>query len=212
MARAPRTPGSGATAAIATPGTRSTGTRNGDWYGGDLSDSLWVHQVSTPYFTVAGSCDGAYVTVSEYIKENDPVVLRRSDGDAVGLGAGLQRLRQQPGPGLGRELQRRLAERRLPLLRHLRGDDLGRLRLLDLFPPRRRSVDPQAEQDCYAMGWNWQPWDCNCVDPCQPDPYCTDWNFQTCTASTLLNCPNPPAGADSGRALHLSVPSPTSGP
>ena len=52
------TPGSGATSAVATPGTRSTPTLTGLVRRGPLGQP-WVHQVSTPYFTVAGSCDGA---------------------------------------------------------------------------------------------------------------------------------------------------------
>ena len=42
------------------------------WYGGDLTDSLEVPQLYTNYLAVAGTCSGASVTVSEYIKENDP--------------------------------------------------------------------------------------------------------------------------------------------
>ena len=42
------------------------------WYGGDLTDSLEVAQLYTNWMSVGGPCNAAWVTVGEYIKENDP--------------------------------------------------------------------------------------------------------------------------------------------
>ena len=175
------------------------------WYGGDLSDSAWVHQVSTPYFTVAGSCDGASVTVSEYIKENDPVCCDDPMGTlwvsvpvANGSGnssaqASVQNCNGGSQSGV------------YPYCGTF-GATIWVAYICSTYSPPQ-CPDPQAEQDCYAMGWNWQPWpDCSCVDPCTPPPDCPYWNFHTCTVRVhQLNCPNPPAGADSGRGFGLRL-------
>lgn len=42
------------------------------WYGGDLTDALEVSQLSTSWMAINGSCEGATVSVKEFIKENDP--------------------------------------------------------------------------------------------------------------------------------------------
>jgi hypothetical protein len=152
----------------------------GDWYGGDLSDSLWVHQVSTPYFTVAGSCDGAHVTVSEYIKENDPwccddpmgtlwvsVPVSNGSGNSPGQ-ASVQNCNGGSQSGVSPNCG-------------TFGATIWVAYICSTYsPPPPPTCDPEAEQYCYSIGWNWQSWDCNCVDPCQPDPYCTEWNSQGC--------------------------------
>ncbi|MFL6193024.1 MAG: hypothetical protein ACJ75H_02540 [Thermoanaerobaculia bacterium] len=43
-----------------------------EWYGGDLTDSPAVDQMSTTWLSAYGSCDGNTVSVKEFIKENDP--------------------------------------------------------------------------------------------------------------------------------------------
>ena len=157
----------------------------GDWYGGDLSDSLWVHQVSTPYFTVAGSCDGAYVTVSEYIKENDPVCCDDPMGTLwvsvpVSNGSG-----NSPGQASVQNCNGGSQSGAYPYCGTF-GATIWVAYICSTYtPPPPPECDPQAEQDCYAMGWNWQSWDCNCVDPCQPPPGCGYWNFQTCMCEQL---------------------------
>ncbi|HVG09169.1 MAG TPA: hypothetical protein VNM67_15795 [Thermoanaerobaculia bacterium] len=153
----------------------------GDWYGGDLSDSQWVHQVSTPYFTVAGSCDGAYVTVSEYIKENDPwccddpmgtlwvsVPVSNGSGNSPGQ-ASVQNCNGGSQSGVN------------PYCGTFGATIWVAYVCSTYSPPPPPECDPEAEQYCYSIGWNWQSWDCNCVDPCQPDPYCTEWNYQSCS-------------------------------
>ena len=153
----------------------------GDWYGGDLSDSLWVHQVSTPYFTVAGSCDGAYVTVSEYIKENDPWCCDDPMGTLwvsvpVSNGSG-----NSPGQASVQNCNGGSQSGVYPNCGTF-GATIWVAYICSTYsPPPPPECDPEAEQYCYSIGWNWQSWDCNCVDPCQPDPYCTEWNYQSCT-------------------------------
>lgn len=155
---------------------------NGDWYGGDLSDSLWVHQVSTPYFTVAGSCDGAYVNVSEYIKENDPWccddpmgTLWASVPVTNGSGNSSAQVSVQNCNG---------------------GSQSGAYPHCGTFgatiwvayicqtsgtpPPPPPTCDPQQEQACWDVGGTWNSSTCTCnyyQDPCYQystakRPYC----------------------------------------
>lgn len=51
------------------------------WYGGALTDSLQVHQLSTNWMTVGGACNEVTVSVKEYIKENDPWCCDDTMGD-----------------------------------------------------------------------------------------------------------------------------------
>lgn len=152
----------------------------GSFYGGALSDSLWVHQVSTPYFTVAGSCDGAYVNVSEYIKENDPGccddpmgTLWASVPVSNGSGNSSAQVSAQNCNG---------------------GSQSGVYPYCGTFgatiwvayicqtsgtpPPPPPTCDPQQEQACWNMGGNWNSSTCTCYqDPCYQystakRPYC----------------------------------------
>ena len=151
----------------------------GTWYGGDLSDSAWVHQVSTPYFTVAGSCEGATVTVSEYIKENDPWCCDDPMGTLwvsvpVSNGSG-----NSPGQASVENCNGGSQSGAYPYCGTF-GATIWVAYICSTYS-QPECPDPQAEQDCYAMGWNWQPWpDCSCVDPCTPPPGCPYWNFQNC--------------------------------
>lgn len=45
----------------------------GSWYGGDLTDAVMVYQGSYHDMVGDGSCDGAWIQVNEYVKENDPI-------------------------------------------------------------------------------------------------------------------------------------------
>jgi hypothetical protein len=45
----------------------------GSWYGGDLTDSQLVGQAGFSGLTIDGACDGQWLQVQEYIKENDPI-------------------------------------------------------------------------------------------------------------------------------------------
>jgi hypothetical protein len=153
----------------------------GDWYGGDLSDSAWVHQVSTPYVTVAGSCDEASVSVSEYIKENDPWCCDDPMGTLwvtvpVANGSG-----NSPGQASVQNCSGGSQSGVSPYCGTFGATIWVAYVCSTYSPPPPPECDPEAEQYCYSIGWNWQSWDCNCVDPCQPDPYCTEWNYQSCS-------------------------------
>ena len=142
----------------------------GDWYGGDLTDSLWVHQVSTPYVTVAGSCDGATVTVSEYIKENDPVCCDDPMGTLwatvpVSNGSGnsaAQTSVQNCNGG---------SQSGVSPYCGTFGATIWVAYICSTYsPPPPPECDPYQEQYCYSSGGNWNYWDCSCSHPCQQDP------------------------------------------
>src|SRR3954462_5314470 len=102
------------------------------WYGGDLMDTPAVDQLSTPWVTVGGSCNGAYVAVKEYVQEHDPICCDDPMGDLwftaqVADGSGISE-----GQASLQSSQRRLPERPLSVLWHLRRDAPGRLHLPDL--------------------------------------------------------------------------------
>lgn len=158
----------------------------GDWYGGDLTDNAWVHQVSTPsYVSVAGSCDGAYVSVSEYIEENDPICCDDPMGTLwvsvpIANGSG-----NSPGQASVQNCNGGSQSGVYPNCGTFGATILVSYNCWTYSPPPPPECDPGAEQDCYAMGWNWQPSDCSCVDPCQPPPDCPYWNFQACICEYL---------------------------
>jgi hypothetical protein len=152
----------------------------GTFYGGDLSDSAWVHQVSTPYFTVAGSCDGAFATVTEYIKENDPwccddpmgtlvvsVPVANGSGNSPGYDSvencnGGSQSGAYPNCGtFGATIW-------VAYICQTNGTP----------PPPPPTCDPQEEEDCWNMGWNWDSSNCTCNRPgiCEYSaakmPYC----------------------------------------
>ena len=152
----------------------------GDWYGGDLSDSAWVHQVSTPYFTVAGSCDGAYVSVSEYIKENDPwccddpmgtlwvsVPVANGSGNSPGQ-ASVQNCNGGSQSGVYPNCGTFGATIWVAYICQTYGTP----------PPPPPTCDPQEEAACWDMGWNWDYSTCTCNRPnvCEYSaakmPYC----------------------------------------
>lgn len=51
------------------------------WYGGHLTDSLQVGQLSTGWMTVGGACNEVSVSVKQFIKENDPWCCDDTMGD-----------------------------------------------------------------------------------------------------------------------------------
>jgi hypothetical protein len=143
----------------------------GSWYGGDLSDSAWVHQVSTPYFTVPGSCDGAYVSVSEYIKENDPwccddpmgtlwvsVPVANGSGNSPGQ-ASYQNCNGGSQSGVYPYCGTFGATIWVAYVCQTSGTP----------PPPPPTCDPQQEADCWDIGWTWDPSTCTCNWP-EPDP------------------------------------------
>jgi hypothetical protein len=152
----------------------------GTFYGGDLSDSLWVHQVSTPYFTVAGSCDGAYVNVSEYIKENDPwccddpmgtlwasVPVTNGSGNSS-YQASAENCNGGSQSGAYPNCGTFGATIWVAYICQTSGAPL----------PPPPTCDPQEEENCWNMGWNWDPSTCSCNRPgvCEYSaakmPYC----------------------------------------
>jgi hypothetical protein len=152
----------------------------GPFYGGALSDSLWVHQVSTPYFTVAGSCDGAHVTVSEYIKEHDPsccddpmgtlwatVPVSNGSGNSSAQ-ASYQNCNGGSQSGVYPHCGTFGATIWVAYICQTNGT----------APPPPPTCDPQEEQACWNMGGNWSSSTCTCYqDPCYQyssakRPYC----------------------------------------
>ena len=152
----------------------------GSWYGGDLSDSAWVHQVSTPYFTVAGSCDGAYVNVSEYIKENDPWCCDDPMGTLwisvpVANGSG-----NSPGEAAVQNCNGGSQSGVYPNCGTF-GATIWVAYICQTYgtpPPPPPICDPQEEAACWDIGWNWDSSTCSCNRPnvCEYSaakmPYC----------------------------------------
>lgn len=149
----------------------------GSFYGGDLTDSLWVHQVSTPYFTVAGSCDGAYVNVSEYIKENDPGccddpmgTLWASVPVSNGSGNSSAQVSAQNCNGGSQSGV-------YPYCGTF-GATIWVAYICQTNGTVSPTCDPQEEQACWDMGGNWNSSTCTCYqDPCYQysaakRPYC----------------------------------------
>jgi len=136
----------------------------GTWYGGDLSDSAWVHQVSTPYFTVAGSCDGAYVTVSEYIKENDPWCCDDPMGTLwisvpVANGSG-----NSPGEASFQNCNGGSQSGVYPYCGTF-GATIWVAYICQTSGSPPPTCDPQEEENCWNMGWTWDSSTCTCNRP-----------------------------------------------
>lgn len=149
----------------------------GSFYGGDLSDSLWVHQVSTPYFTVAGSCDGAYVNVSEYIEEHDPGccddpmgTLWASVPVSNGSGNSSAQVSAQNCNGGSQSGV-------YPYCGTF-GATIWVAYICQTYGTPPPTCDPQEEQACWDMGGTWSSSTCRCYqDPCYQYsgakmPYC----------------------------------------
>jgi len=136
----------------------------GDWYAGELSDSQWVHQVSTPYFTVAGSCNGAYVSVSEYIKENDPWCCDDPMGTLwisvpVANGSG-----NSPGEATVQNCNGGSQSGVYPYCGTF-GATIWVAYICQTSGSPPPTCDPQEEANCWDMGWTWNSYSCSCSPP-----------------------------------------------
>lgn len=153
----------------------------GPWYGGALSDSRWVHQVSTPYVTVAGSCNGNIVSVKEYIQENDPgccddpmgdlwVTVQVADGSGVSSGQA-QYTNCNGGSQSG-------------VPPHC--GSFGATIYVAYICSTAGQPDPPCDPDgsgaqaCYDSGGSWDPHSCHCQMPCYHDINCAEWDDINC--------------------------------
>jgi hypothetical protein len=165
----------------------------GSWYGGDLSDSLWVHQLSSPYVTVAGSCDGAYVSVSESIQEHDPGCCDDPMGTLwvsvpVANGSG-----NSPGQASFQNCNGGSQSGVYPYCGTF-GATIWVAYICSTYsPPPPPVCDPVAEQDCWNSGGSWDGSTCTCTTGCNPTPQevnnCINccsvngsyWDYNTCS-------------------------------
>lgn len=151
------------------------------WYGGDLTDSAAVDQLSTGWLTVSGACSENWVSVNEFIKENDPWCCDDPMGSLwvslpLGEGSGVT-----AGPASYQNCNGGSQSGRYPYCGTF-GATIRVAYICQTYsPPPPPTCDPESEQYCYSIGWNWDAWTCNCTDPCSPDPYCTEWNYQSCS-------------------------------
>ncbi|MFL6193023.1 MAG: hypothetical protein ACJ75H_02535 [Thermoanaerobaculia bacterium] len=152
------------------------------WYGGDMTDSPSIHQMSTGYYSAAGACDELSVTVKEFIKENDPWCCDDPMGD---LWATLP-LTNGPGNVIRTASAQNCnggSQSGVYPYCGTFGADIHLAYICSTYsPPPPPVCDPQAEQDCYAMGgwWWWDAQNCNCVDRCTPDGYCSEYDYTNC--------------------------------
>ncbi len=153
----------------------------GSWYGGSLSDSLWVHQVSTPYVTVAGSCNGNYVAVKEYIQEHDPGCCDDPMGD---LWFGVQ---VADGSGVVSDTKQTTncnggSQSGLPPHCGTFGATVWVAYICSTAGQPDPPCDPTGAgaQSCYESGGSWDPNTCYCQMPCYHDGYCAEWDDINC--------------------------------
>ena len=153
----------------------------GPWYAGSLSDSQWVHQLSTSYVTVAGSCNGNPVSVKEYIQEHDPICCDDPMGD-VWFGF-------QVADGSGNVSDTR------QLTNCNGGSQSGVYPYCGTFgatiwlayicstagqPDPPCDPDGTGAQSCYDSGGSWDPNSCYCQYPCIHDQNCSEWDDVNC--------------------------------
>lgn len=150
------------------------------WYGGDLTHSPSIHQLSTGWLSVGGACNENWVSVNEFIEENDPwccddpmgnlsVTLPLAEGPGVTSGqASAQNCNGGSQGGVYPNCGTFGAQIHVAYI------------CQTYTPPPPPDCDPQAEQACWDMGWNWDPWTCNCTDPCRPDGYCSEYDYVNC--------------------------------
>jgi len=151
----------------------------GSWYGGDLTDSPAIDQLSTPWVTVGGSCNGAYVVVKEYIQEHDPgccddpmgdlwFAVQVADGSGVSEGqASLQNCNGGSQSGVYPYCGTFGATLRVAYICQTYGTP----------PP---PCDPSAEQSCWDSGGSWDSGSCSCTYPCIHDGNCAEWDDVNC--------------------------------
>jgi hypothetical protein len=151
----------------------------GDWYGGDLTDSPAIDQMSTPWVTVGGSCNGAYVVVKEYIQEHDPgccddpmgdlwFAVQVADGGGISEGqASLQNCNGGSQSGVYPYCGTFGATLRVAYICQTSGVP---------DPP----CDNSGEPSCWDSGGTWDPGSCSCTYPCHHDGNCAEWDDVNC--------------------------------
>jgi hypothetical protein len=152
------------------------------WYGGDLTDSPAVDQMSTGYYSVAGACDEVSVSVKEFIKENDPWCCDDPMGDLWATlpltnGSGIT-----TGTATAQNCNGGSQSGVYPYCGTF-GADIRVAYICSTYsPPPPPVCDPEAEQACYAQGGHfwWDAQNCNCVDTCRPDGYCSEYDYTNC--------------------------------
>jgi hypothetical protein len=154
---------------------------NGSWYGGALSDSLWVHQLSTPYVTVAGSCNGNSVAVKEYIQEHDPGCCDDPMGD---LWVGVQ-VADGSGVSSGQAQYTNCnggSQSGVPPHCGSFGATIYVAYICSTAGQPDPPCDPDGSgaQSCYDAGGSWDPNSCYCQYPCYHDGYCAEWDDINC--------------------------------
>lgn len=151
----------------------------GDWYGGDLTDSPAINQMSTPWVTVGGSCNGAYVVVKEYEQEHDPwccddpmgdlwFAVQVADGSGISDGqASLQNCNGGSQSGVYPYCGTFGATLRVAYICYTTGTP---------DPP----CDQSGEQSCWDSGGSWNSSNCTCTWPCIHDGSCAEWDDVNC--------------------------------
>jgi hypothetical protein len=152
------------------------------WYGGALTDSLPVDQFSTPWVTVGGSCNGAYVSVKEYVQEHDPICCDDPMGDlwvTVPVADG-------PGFGDGQASYQNCSGGSQSGVWPNCGTFGATIRIAYICqtygtpPPPPPVCDPAAEQYCWDTGGYWDPSNCSCTMPCIHNANCAEWDDVNC--------------------------------
>jgi len=153
----------------------------GAWYGDALSDSAWVHQLSTPYVTVGGSCNGAWVSVKEYIQEHDPWCCDDPMGDLwvsvqVADGSG-----NSPGQAQYTNCNGGSQSGVYPYCGTF-GATIWVAYICQTAGEPDPPCDPTGSgaQSCYDSGGSWDPNTCYCQMPCYHDGYCAEWDDVNC--------------------------------
>ncbi len=148
------------------------------WYGGALTDSQLVSQLSTGWMTVGGACNEVYVAVKEFIKENDPWCCDDPMGDlwaylplADGYGTA-------SAPASAQNCNGGSQSGVYPYCGSFGATIQVAYNCATYTPPPPPPCDPDGyeEQDCYSRGGPYQ-WDssacvCRCIGSysiCPPD-------------------------------------------
>ena len=148
----------------------------GPWYAGSLSDSQWVHQLSTPYVTVAGSCNGAWVTVSEYLKENDPYCC----DDPMGTLSFFAQVADGSGNSPAQASAQNCNGGSQSGVPPYCGTFGATIWVAYICQTSGAPCDPAAEQACWDSGGSWDPSSCYCQMPCYHDGTCSEWDDFNC--------------------------------
>lgn len=149
------------------------------WYGGDLTDSALVYQLSTGYLSVAGACNEVSVSVREFIKENDPWCCDDPMGDLwVGLPLG-NGYGTTSGPTSAQNCNGGSQSGAYPYCGTFGATIRVDYACSTYSPPPPPECDTELEQTCYGRNETWNPETCQC-ETCQPPPNCPYWDEQSC--------------------------------